>query len=78
MPTVARIGPYRFFFFSNEGREPPHIHVEAGERLAKFWLQSVALSSSTRFKPHDLTEVQEIVAENQARFLAAWHEHFDD
>ncbi|MBW6456390.1 MAG: DUF4160 domain-containing protein [Trueperaceae bacterium] len=27
-PTVLRDGPYRFFFFSNERGEPPHIHVQ--------------------------------------------------
>ena len=40
MPTLLREGPYRFFFYSDEGdpREPPHVHVTAGDRLAKFWL----------------------------------------
>jgi len=36
MPTVARIGPYRLFFYSNEDTEPPHIHVQREQRLAKF------------------------------------------
>jgi hypothetical protein len=31
-----RIGRFRYFFFSNEGREPPHIHVKAGDDEAKF------------------------------------------
>jgi hypothetical protein len=31
MPTVLRVKGYRFFFFSNEGAEPPHIHIEYGE-----------------------------------------------
>ena len=35
MPTVLRIGPYRFHFYSREGNEPPHIHVQAGEDEAK-------------------------------------------
>lgn len=39
MPTVLRLGRFRFFFFSNEGNEPPHIHVRAGEDEAKFWLE---------------------------------------
>jgi hypothetical protein len=46
VPTVLRVGPYRFFFSSNEGTEPPHIHVEAGSASAKFWLQPVALSTT--------------------------------
>ena len=38
MPTVLRWNGYRFYFFSNEGFEPPHIHVDKGEFSAKFWL----------------------------------------
>jgi hypothetical protein len=48
MPTVRRIGAARFFFFSNEGTEPPQIHVEQGDAMAKFWLDPVSLDSSTR------------------------------
>ena len=43
MPTVLRLGPFRFFFFSNEGTEPPHVHVERGDGHGKFWLDPVAL-----------------------------------
>jgi hypothetical protein len=43
MPTVARIGPYRFFFYSSENREPPHIHVEDDEKVAKYWLDPGAV-----------------------------------
>ncbi|MCB9870153.1 MAG: DUF4160 domain-containing protein [Planctomycetes bacterium] len=34
MPTVLRIGSTRFFFYSNEGNEPPHIHIEQAGALA--------------------------------------------
>ena len=44
MPTVARIGPYRFFFYGNEGLELAHIHVQRDRRLAKFWLDPVTLA----------------------------------
>ena len=36
MPVVLRRGRYAFFFFSNEGREPPHIHVKASGDEAKY------------------------------------------
>ena len=26
--TIYREGPSRFFFYSHEPREPPHVHVE--------------------------------------------------
>ena len=44
MPNVLRVGRYRFFFFSNEGHEPVHIHVEKGEKYAKFWLKPISLT----------------------------------
>ena len=31
MPTILRHGRWRFFFYSNEGSEPAHVHVEAAE-----------------------------------------------
>jgi hypothetical protein len=46
MPTILRVGRYRFFFFSNEGREPAHIHVKAGSDEAKFWLDPVQLAAN--------------------------------
>jgi hypothetical protein len=43
MPEVLRVRGYRFFFFSREGHEPRHIHVEHAERYAKFWLEPIEL-----------------------------------
>ncbi len=76
MPTVLLIGPYRFFFYSLENHEPPHIHVERDEKVAKYWLGPVALASSYGFRSHELTRVGAIVAEHLDRFLEAWHGHF--
>jgi len=44
MPTILKIKGYRFFFFSREGKEPSHIHVENAERYAKFWLNPIQLA----------------------------------
>jgi hypothetical protein len=76
MPTVERVGPYRFFFFSNEGLEPPHIHVQRDQALAKFWLRPVALASSTGFSGRELQRIERIVAGASSRFEAAWHDFF--
>jgi hypothetical protein len=75
-PTVRRIGSYRFFFFSNEGFEPPHVHVQQGKALAKFWLQPVRLAKSTRFAAHEITRLEMLVRENEEAFLEVWHEFF--
>ncbi|MGA7990936.1 MAG: DUF4160 domain-containing protein [Thermoanaerobaculia bacterium] len=76
MPTVLRIGPYRFFFFSNEGDEPAHIHVQRDRALAKFWLEPVALAQSSHFPAHELGILRNHVVENRAKLIAAWHEYF--
>ena len=76
MSTVLRIKGYRFFFFSLEGSEPPHIHLEQDDKLAKFWLKPVCLASSTGFRSHELTEIRAIVIEYSKEFLEKWNEHF--
>ena len=43
MPEVLRVRGHRFFFWSNDRPEPPHIHVETAEKKAKFWLNPVRL-----------------------------------
>src|SRR5713226_2775973 len=54
MPTVLRISGFRFFFYSLEGSEPPHIHVAHGDSVAKFWLDPVNLAESHGFRAHEL------------------------
>ncbi len=76
MPTVLRIGPFRFFFYSNEDGEPAHIHIQRDRMLAKFWLKPVALASSTRFSPKDLRKLEILVTENRKLLLEVWNEYF--
>lgn len=76
MPTVMRIGRYRFYFFSNESQEPPHIHVKAGSDEAKFWLDPVSLASNHGFRSHELNEIEGLVQQHRTDFLEAWNDHF--
>lgn len=75
MPTVLRAGRYRFFFFSNEGQEPPHIHVKAGDDEAKYWLAPIAMAANYGFNASELNEVQQLVEEHRELLLEAWNEH---
>ena len=77
MPTVLRVGPHRFFFFSNEGNEPPHIHVEAGGQYAKFWLRPVALANAIGYNSAELGRLRVLVEAHAAVFEEWWHERFD-
>ncbi len=76
MPTILRIGPFRFFFYSNENGEPAHVHIQRDDSLAKFWLKPVVLASSTRFSPKDLRKLESLVEDNREKFVEAWNEYF--
>lgn len=76
MPTVLREGRYRFTFFSNENREPPHIHVKADDDQAKFWLDPIELAANYGFKAHELNEMERIIRQHRDEFLETWYEHF--
>ncbi|MBI3415639.1 MAG: DUF4160 domain-containing protein [Verrucomicrobia bacterium] len=77
MPEVLRVRGFRFFFFSREGFEPRHIHVERAEKYAKFWLDPVALAESRSFRSHELTELRRLIEEHREEFIDAWNEHFN-
>jgi hypothetical protein len=76
MPKVLTEGPYRFFFFSRENGEPPHVHVERDDAYAKLWLQPVRLARASGFAAHELNELIRIAQAHEPAFLESWHEHF--
>jgi len=79
MPKVFEWNGYKFFFFSNEGdpREPCHVHVRKGERIAKFWVEpTVVLVSAYEMSSGELKSLQKVVEEKQDLIRRAWNEHF--
>ncbi|HZO28807.1 MAG TPA: DUF4160 domain-containing protein [Chloroflexota bacterium] len=76
MPTVHREGPYRFFFYSGDRHEPPHVHAERESNEAKFWLQPVRLADNRGFGSAELRRMERIVAERANDLLRAWHDYF--
>ena len=76
MPTVLRIGAFKFYFYSHEPNEPPHIHIDRDHYSAKFWLDPVALAKNIGFSPQELRKLEKLVIENRILILEAWHEYF--
>lgn len=79
MPVVLIIGPYKFFFYSNEGNpvKSPHIHVRGSGGEAKISLLNphrVLLHSG--YSAAELRRVCGLVKENQAALLEAYNEYF--
>ena len=76
MPTIFVVDGYRFFFFSNEGTEPLHIHVEKAEKYAKFWLNPTALAISHKFNSSELKTIEEIIEKRKKEIEGKWNEYF--
>jgi len=78
LPTVLRIGPYRFFFYAGDRDEPSHVHVERDDSEVKFWLNPVRLQSSTGFGRKEINRIQRLAEDNQEHLLESWNEYFHD
>lgn len=76
MPTILRVGPYRFYFYANEGTEPIHVHVNRESLSAKFWVRPVRLARSGGFRPAELARIQAIVCEHENLIVEKWNEYF--
>ncbi len=76
MPTILKIGPYKFYFYSHEPNEPPHVHVDRDNLSAKFWLQTVQLARNIGFSPRELNRLEALVQENQKELMERWHGTF--
>lgn len=78
MPTVLRIGPYRFFFFAADHQEPPHIHVKRDASEAKFWLTPLRLQKNQGFGRKELWRIEGIIEAHLEQLMARWEEFFND
>ncbi|MCP4624803.1 MAG: DUF4160 domain-containing protein [bacterium] len=76
MPTILRIGPYRFFFFAGDRNEPEHIHIERDDNVAKFWLIPIRLQSSGGFTRREINRIHQLITEHHNQLVEDWHEYF--
>lgn len=76
MPTILRVGPYRFFFYSGDRGEPPHIHVERDDEICKFWLEPIRLERSVGFNRTEIRRIHELVQTHHDELLGGWNDYF--
>ncbi|MBI1320743.1 MAG: DUF4160 domain-containing protein [Candidatus Hydrogenedens sp.] len=76
MPTILLVSGWRFFFYSNEGNEPPHIHCRKGGAEAKYWLYREAFDIAEAYAhgltPSDTRAVRKIIFEHFDYLLREW------
>ena len=75
MPTVLRIGAFRFHFYSDEGSEPAHIHVRSADGECKFWLEPVHLAGNRGMAVRHLRDIERLVLEHQPFLIEKFHEY---
>ena len=78
LPTILRVGPYKFYFYSHEPNEPAHIHIDRDDSSAKFWLNEPQLARNIGFSARELNRISRIVNEHQQELLEAWNGYFGD
>ena len=78
MPTLLREGPYRFYFYLGDRPEPPPVHVQRDNYIAKFWLDPVVLQSSGGMRPYKIRRIERIIEAHEESFLREWNVRFND
>jgi hypothetical protein len=63
VPTIFRAAGYRFYFYSHEPGEPPHVHVDKAGATMKVWLGDLGVAKRRGFRDKEqsviLTHVKE-------------------
>ena len=74
MPTALKIGSHRFHFYSDEGKEPYHIHVATPDGECKFWLDPIRLARNKGLSPLTIRKIEKLVFENQKLLMEKYDE----
>jgi len=76
MAEVFRALGFVFFFYSNEGQEPMHIHVRKAGGFAKFWIEPVELDFSQGLKVAEIKKAEELIDKHLELIKTKWNEVF--
>ena len=77
MPTAMKLGSYRVHFYSDEGREPVHIHVETPDGECIFWLDPIRLAGNKGVSPEVIRKIERIVFEYSTFLEEKFYEYFN-
>ncbi len=82
MPTILLIQGWRFFFYTNEGDEPIHIHARKAETECKYWLRpdlyEIEEAWSHNLTPRLRREVRKIIFDHFDLIVTEWEKSFGD
>ncbi len=80
MPTIFRKNGWRVFFYSNEGKEPMHVHAIKGDVEVKYWISQkmnmISYVNSFNLTPILKREIEEILIDQLEMIIRTWHIYF--
>ena len=77
MPTVLTIDGFRFHFYSDEGNEPCHIHINKAGARGKIWLlPAFEEDYYYGFTEQEKKKIRKIVKEYEVFLIEQWNEYF--
>jgi hypothetical protein len=74
MPEIFRELGFVFFFYTNEGSEPMHVHVRKAGGFAKYWMEPVELDFSQGMKINDLRTAEQLIIDHTDLIKTKWYE----
>lgn len=77
MPTILNTDGFRFFFFSDEGNEPCHIHVAKNSARGKIWLlPEIEENYYYGFNEQEKRKIRDLVKKHYQYLINKWDEFF--
>ena len=59
------------YFYSSDGDEPPHVHVDHGGRTTKVWLRNLKVAYNDGYSKREVTAILDVVDRNRERLVEA-------
>ncbi|MBD3627475.1 DUF4160 domain-containing protein [Cyclobacterium sp.] len=77
MPKVLVQKGFTFFFYSDEGSEPAHVHIKKGEGRGKWWLvPAIEEEYAYGFTLQERRQIKRLIFEHQDFLKNQWYEYF--
>jgi len=78
MPKILEVNGFKFYFWSDEGSEPIHVHIIKGDGKAKVWLEpEIIWEYSKKFTIRDQRAIRKIIDQNIDILINSWNEYFE-
>jgi hypothetical protein len=76
VPTIFEAHGFRFFFYSADGAEPIHVHVEGSRAFGKWWVRRGVWAHRRGFSTSELRKVEAELRARKKEIIDAWRTHF--